>query len=140
MEKIIWKITRFALSFVFLWAFFDKLFGLGYSTTAAKAWINGGSPTAGFLTHGATGVFGGYFGFLANIAIVDWMFMLGLLFVGVTLLINRYVKWGAFAGMVMMFLMWLAVVPSATNPLVDSHVIYMLILALFAVRAVQNNK
>ena len=40
---------RIALGFVFLWAFLDKTFGLGYATPSAKAWINGGSPTKGFL-------------------------------------------------------------------------------------------
>ena len=42
-------LTRILLGFVFLWAFLDKTFGLGYATEPAKAWINGGSPTTGFL-------------------------------------------------------------------------------------------
>ena len=40
---------RLALGWVFLWAFLDKLFGLGHATPAKRAWINGGSPTKGFL-------------------------------------------------------------------------------------------
>ena len=41
---------RLALGFEFLWAFLDKTFGLGYSTPSSQAWINGGSPTKGFLS------------------------------------------------------------------------------------------
>lgn len=47
--------TRIAVGFLMLWAFLDKLFGLGYSTPAAKSWLNGGSPTNGFLSHVAVG-------------------------------------------------------------------------------------
>ena len=35
---------RIALGWVFLWAFLDKLFGLGFATAAENAWINGGCP------------------------------------------------------------------------------------------------
>jgi hypothetical protein len=42
-------VFRVVLGFEFLWAFLDKTFGLGYATPAERAWINGGSPTKGFL-------------------------------------------------------------------------------------------
>jgi len=48
---------RLALGWVFLWAFLDKLFGLGHETAAKNAWIDGGNPTKGFLANGATGPF-----------------------------------------------------------------------------------
>ena len=32
--------ARILLGIVFLWAYFDKLFGLGFATKAAKAWVN----------------------------------------------------------------------------------------------------
>ncbi|MGW5055042.1 hypothetical protein [Actinokineospora sp. NPDC004072] len=41
--------VRIAMGLVFAWAFLDKSFGLGYATPSANAWINGGSPTKGFL-------------------------------------------------------------------------------------------
>src|SRR5512138_1326803 len=50
-------VLRVSLGFVFLWAFLDKTFGFGYATPAAKAWINGGSPTKGFLSSVAVGPF-----------------------------------------------------------------------------------
>ena len=36
---------RLSLGWIFLWAFLDKMFGLGHETTSAQAWINGGHPT-----------------------------------------------------------------------------------------------
>lgn len=36
---------RLTTGFIFLWAFLDKLFGLGFSTPSERAWINGGKPS-----------------------------------------------------------------------------------------------
>ena len=49
-QKIVFVMLRLAMGFIFLWAFFDKVFGLGFATTSEQAWINGGSPTSVFLT------------------------------------------------------------------------------------------
>src|SRR6478736_6571419 len=70
-------ITRIALGLVFVWAFLDKTFGLSYSTPAARAWINGGSPTAGFLSHVKVGPFAGVFRAIGGNPVVDWLFMIG---------------------------------------------------------------
>lgn len=43
-------ILRILVGFTFFWAFIDKLFGLGFATPSERAWINGGSPTTGYLT------------------------------------------------------------------------------------------
>jgi thiosulfate dehydrogenase [quinone] large subunit len=45
---------RLALGWVFLWASLDKLFGWGFATPEKNAWINGGSPTKGFLGNAAS--------------------------------------------------------------------------------------
>jgi hypothetical protein len=63
--RYLWALTRLSLSAVFLWAFFDKVFGLGHETTAAHAWLNGGSPSAGFLG-GATGPFADFYQSIAG--------------------------------------------------------------------------
>ena len=42
-------VLRLATGFIFLWAFLDKTFGLGFSTPAERAWLNGGTPSQGFL-------------------------------------------------------------------------------------------
>ena len=135
MQKIILLKLRFVMSFIFLWAFFDKVFGLGFATTKTNAWINGGSPTTGFLTHGVKGPFLDYFNSLAGMPIVDWLFMSGLLFIGLTLLLNRYVLLGAISGVIMMVLMWLALLLPENNPIVDEHIVYALVLAFLAIKS-----
>lgn len=125
-------VLRLVMGFIFLWAFFDKVFGLGFATTAGKAWIRGGSPTYGFLTMATKGPFASFFKSLAGHQMVDWFFMLGLLFVGLTLVSNRWLRWGGIAGIAMMFLMYLAVLPPANNPIIDEHIVYMIVLALLA--------
>jgi len=123
---------RLAIGFEFLWAFFDKTFGLGYATPTAHAWINGGSPTKGFLS-GAIGPLQGVFNSIAGAPVVDWLFMLGLLGVGLALILGVAVRAGAVSGALMLALMYLAVwVPSttaggqpsgSTNPIVDEHIV-----------------
>jgi thiosulfate dehydrogenase [quinone] large subunit len=71
---------------VFQWAFADKLFGLDHATPAARAWINGGSPSSGFL-EGVDGPFASAFNPIAG-APADWLFMAGLLGIGVALMLG----------------------------------------------------
>ena len=134
IQKIVMLKLRFVMSFIFLWAFIDKVFGLGFATTTEKAWIHGGSPTTGFLSFGVRGPFVEFFHSLAGVVVVDWLFMLGLLFVGLTLLLNKYVLWGALAGITMMVLMWLALLFPENNPIIDEHIVYALVFALLAIK------
>jgi thiosulfate dehydrogenase [quinone] large subunit len=133
--KLTLGLLRLSIGFIFLWAFFDKIFGLGYATTPAQSWINGGSPTAGFLGNAVKGPFVGFFHSLAGSVVVDWLFMLGLLFVGVTLLFNRYVKLGSLVGVIMLALMYVALMLPVNNPVVDEHIVYILVLAYLGARA-----
>lgn len=135
MHKKIMSLLRIGLGLIFAWAFFDKLFGLGFATLPEKAWIAGGSPTYGFLAMASKGPFEGIFKAIAGNAVVDWLFMLGLLFVGVTLLLNRFVRWGSLAGLAMVVLMYLAVLPPENNPVLDDHIIYALVFLLLAHQA-----
>ncbi len=123
------------MAFIFLWAFIDKVFGLGFATKSENAWIHGGSPTYGFLNFAAKGPLAPIFKSLAGQSIVDWLFMLGLLFIGLTLLLNKFVVWGAIAGMIMVILMWLALLLPENNPIVDEHIVYALVFSLLAVKA-----
>ena len=134
-QKFVYLSLRLTMGFIFLWAFLDKTFGLGFATAPAKSWINGGSPTSGFLSFGTKGPFAEVFQNLAGVAVVDWLFMLGLLFVGMTLIFNKYVKWGCMAGVVMLVLMWLATLFPENNPIVDEHIVYALVLALIAMKS-----
>jgi thiosulfate dehydrogenase [quinone] large subunit len=119
--KYFWTVLRISTGFIFLWPFLDKLFGFGISTAPGKAWINGVSPVSGFLVHGTTGPFAGIFQSMANSSLVAWLFMLGLLFVGLTMILGIKMKLGAITGTVMLFLMWLAELPITTNPFLDEH-------------------
>ena len=120
--------VRIALSGVFLWAFFDKTFGLGYATARENAWINGGSPTTGFLTFATQGPFAEAFQALAGNALVDVLFMVGLLGIGAALLLGIGLRVAGVAGALMMLLMWAAALPPANNPVLDDHIVYALVL------------
>ena len=129
--KAVLEVLRLCMGFIFLWAFLDKTFGLGFSTASDRAWIAGGSPTTGFLTNAVHGPFVEFYNSLAGVATIDWIFMLGLLFVGTTLVSGILVKLGAFTGFIMLILMYGALgLPPETNPFVDSHLIYALIMLL----------
>jgi thiosulfate dehydrogenase [quinone] large subunit len=123
---------RLALGWVFLWAFLDKTFGLGHETADADSWLNGGSPTAGFLGHAAVGPFQGFYNGIAGAAWADWLFMLGLLGIGVGLVAGVAMRLSAGAGVLLMVLMWTVVLPPANNPFVDEHLVYAGTLVLLA--------
>jgi len=135
-------VTRLALGWVFLWAFLDKTFALGFSTgvdteTGAvdrfgeAAWINGGSPTEGFLAFGTEGKwFHDLYAGLAGAAWADWLFMLGLLGIGLTLILGVGMRVGAISGALLLMLMWSAQLPLENNPVVDDHVVYALVLIM----------
>jgi thiosulfate dehydrogenase [quinone] large subunit len=128
-------VTRIATGFVFLWAFLDKTFGFGFATPAAKAWINGGSPTKGFLSSVEVGPFQNFFHSIAGAGWTNWLFMLGMLGVGVALILGIGLRVAAAAATLIMAMMWVAEWPLASgssNPIVDYHVIYALTAIIFA--------
>lgn len=133
----IWSLLRIVIGYMFLWAFLDKLFGLGEATCKAKeigcssAWLHGGSPTAGFLGHATTGPFADFYHKIAGHMWVDWAFMLGLLIVGVGLVLGTWIRLAAGFGVVMLLLMWSSLLWPANTPGVDEHIIY--VIALFGV-------
>jgi|SRR3989344_1874156 len=135
IKKMLWLKLRSVMGLIFLWAFVDKLFGLGFATKSENSWLNGGSPTSGYLLNGTHGPLAEVFKSLAGVVVVDWLFMIGLLGVGLALLVNRYVTWAAFAGSIMLFLMWISAFPPANNPLLDEHIVYILILAILALKS-----
>jgi len=131
-KENLYGLLRLVMGWIFLWAFLDKVFGWGYATKAGKAWLDGVSPTAGFLANSPTGPFAEFFKGLVGNTAVDWLFMLGLLFVGAGLLFGTWVKLAAYAGSVMMALMWLSMLPPKNNPIVDEHIVYILVLLVLA--------
>jgi thiosulfate dehydrogenase [quinone] large subunit len=137
-------VLRLSIGFVFLWAFLDKLIGLGYATPSERAWINGGSPTNGFLSHVAVGPFESAYHSIAGTWWADTLFMVGLLGIGLAVMSGVFLNLSAIAGAVMMVLMWAAEWPFAqftssgeasgsTNPFMDYHLIYAWVLIVLAV-------
>lgn len=132
-------VLRLSLGWVFLWAFLDKLFALGFSTGRdAKtgvvdrfgdaAWMNGGSPTKGFLTFGTDGPLKDFYGSFAGAAWADWLFMIALLGIGAALVLGIGMRVATASGIALLVMMWSAALPPANNPFMDDHLVYALTL------------
>jgi thiosulfate dehydrogenase (quinone) large subunit len=124
-------VTRIAFGFYFLWAFVDKLFGLGFATPAERAVVNGGSPTTGYLS-GVEGPLAGFYNGMAGNGFVDVLFMAGLLGIGLTLVLGAGARVGALAGVLMYVFMYGASLPTVTNPFLDDHLTGALVLLVIA--------
>ena len=120
---------RLTLGFVFLWAFLDKVFGLGFSTPASRSWLNGGNPTQGFLSS-SEGPLAGAFQAMAGHPATNLLFMGGLLAIGVALLLGIGLRIAGYSGAAMMLLMYASHLPPTTNPIVDDHIVYAIVLLL----------
>lgn len=125
-------VVRIAFGLTFLWAFADKLLALGFATGrdpvtnqidqfGDAAWINGGSPTAGFLGYAADGPFQSFYNNIAGSAWADTLFMMGLLGIGVALTFGVATRAAAAAGVVLYVMMWSVVLPPENNPILDYH-------------------
>ena len=123
---------RLALGWIFLWAFLDKTFGLGHETTAAKSWVNGGSPTEGFLGSATKGPFTGFYHSIAGAGLTDLLFMGALLAIGGALILGVAMRLAAGGGALLTLMMWTAVLPPASNPFMDDHLIYAAVLIVLA--------
>ncbi len=125
-------LIRILLGSIFLWAFVDKTFGLGFATASGKAWINGVSPTAGFLKFAVHGPLADFFHSLAGQGWVDALFMAGLLLIGLSLILGVGMHIACGMGALLMAFMFLSLLPPANNPVIDEHVIYALLLLALA--------
>lgn len=140
-ERVL-AILRIAFGLTFLWAFFDKLLALGFGTGYDQegnldrfgdaAWVNGGSPTEGFLTFGADGPFADFYRAIAGDAWADWLFMLGLLGIGAALTVGVGMRIAAGAGALLYVLMWSVVLPPENNPVLDDHILGALTFIVLA--------
>ena len=138
---VFWGLSRIAIGWVFLWAFLDKLFALGFTTGRLEdggidffakdvAWLNGGSPTAGFLEFGTKGPFKDLYAGLAGQVWVDWVYMLSMLLIGLALILGIGTRLAAIGGIVWMALFYTASgIWPEHNPFVDEHVVYSIVLA-----------
>jgi thiosulfate dehydrogenase (quinone) large subunit len=136
---------RIGFGVTFLWAFFDKLLALGYATgvnpeTGAvdrfgpDAWVNGGSPTFGFLTLGvpADNPFREFFNGIAGDTWTNWLFMLALLGIGLALTFGVGMRIAAASGALLYLMMWVASMPLENNPVVDDHLLGAVTMVVLA--------
>ncbi len=142
-EKIdvdsVWGLARIGIGFVLFWAFIDKLFGLGFATCRDQttdainvmcnsAWLAGGSPTTGFLQFGTSGPLANVYQGLAGNPLIDWLFMLGLLGIGLALILGIGMRIATATGVVFFLMLYSATMPSTNNPLLSDHIIYAIVL------------
>jgi thiosulfate dehydrogenase [quinone] large subunit len=139
----IWGLLRLAMGWTFLWAFLDKAFGLGFSTgrnaeTGAiqffgpDAWINGGSPTDGFLEFGvhSKGFFPDLYAGLVGATWVEWGYMLSMLLIGLALILGIGTRVAAIGGILWMAMFYTAgAIWPENNPFLDDHIVYAIVLA-----------
>lgn len=118
IQNKILGITRISLGFIFLWAFAAK----------APMWLAGGLPAQGFLANATRGPFVELFVMSAGNPIINFLYMFGLFSVGTALMLGIARKLATLGGILMMALIYLSAFPPANNPLIDEHVIYILIL------------
>jgi thiosulfate dehydrogenase (quinone) large subunit len=130
--KYVFGALRITVGLIFLWAFADKLFGLGFATPAESAWINGGSPTFGFLSFGTAGPLAGFYGAIAGAAWADWLFMIGLGGIGVAMTLGIGLRIAAVTGTLLVLMMWSASLPPENNPVITYHFVYALAFIGFA--------
>lgn len=134
-----WAAARIALGFTMLWAFLDKLFGLGFATCrdpktdvvtvmCEKAWINGGSPTEGFLQFATKGPLADLYKSLAGNPFIDILFMAGLGLIGLTLILGIGIRIATVSGALLMLMMWSSMLLPENNPVIDEHIIYSIVL------------
>ncbi|RPF25714.1 DoxX family protein [Georgenia muralis] len=127
-------VGRIIIGWTFLWAFVDKLFGLGFATPSERAWINGGSPAQGYMS-GIEGPFAGLFQVFAN-PVGDFLFMFGLAGIGIAMVVGAGLKIAAVGGSLLLFFMYLSQFPAAlggTNPITTSHWLEAAALVISAV-------
>ncbi|MEX0754908.1 MAG: hypothetical protein WD739_10860 [Actinomycetota bacterium] len=150
----VFALLRLGMGWTFLWAFLDKAFALGFSTGRVvdeagattgidffgdAAWINGASPTAGFLGFGMRGPFADMYqtitGFQmteagpTSAAWVDWIYMVSMLAIGLALVLGVGVKLASLGGIVWLAIFYTAAIWPENNPFLDDHVIEVIVLA-----------
>ena len=137
LARKVLAVARIVIGFFFLWPFLDKTFGLGFSTPAERAWINGGTPAQGFLNNldPAQPLASFFQSAFAN-PVGDVIFMLGLLGIGLAMITGAGVRIAAIGGAMLMAFMYAVSLPwiaGGTNPVLDSHWVEALLLLIAGV-------
>ena len=135
-EEYLLGILRIFLGLMLVWAFFDKLLGLGFSTSPERSWLAGVSPIEGFLTNAVRGPFAEFYHAIAQSQLAVYLFMLGILLIGLSLIFGIFMRLACWSGAILFLSMWTALLPPVNHPFLDEHVIYLfLLITLYFARA-----
>ena len=103
-------------------------------------WVNGGSDPTSLSSRVQFGALNRPYQSLAGVAAFDWLFMMGLLGVGVALILGVALRPAAISGCLMLAMMYVASwpfakvsegVPTASvNPIVDDHIVSFMALVV----------
>ncbi|WP_206673501.1 DoxX family protein [Pseudactinotalea terrae] len=137
LARKVLAVARIVIGFFFLWPFLDKTFGLGFGTPAERAWINGGTPAQGYLNNlDPAQPLAGFFQSVFANPVGDFIFMIGLLGIGVAMIVGAGIRIAAIGGTLLMAFMYVVALPwiaGGTNPVLDSHWVEALLLLIAAV-------
>ena len=142
-------VLRLALGSIFMWAFLDKMFALGFATGRLEdgsidffadgaAALNGGSPTFGFLSFGSRGPLASFWQSIAGDPWLNVLFMAALAGIGLALLLGIGLRVAAVAGSLLMLGMYSVAMLPENHPVIDDHIIYALVLVVLAMTAAGN--
>ena len=138
LARKVLAVARIVIGFFFLWPFLDKTFGLGFATPAERAWINGGTPAQGYLNNlDPAQPLASFFQSVFANPVGDFLFMFGLLGIGVAMIVGAGLRIAAIGGVALMLFMYIVALPwigePTTNPILDSHWTEGLLLLIAAV-------
>ena len=142
-------VLRLVMGSIFMWAFLDKMFALGFATgrleeggidyfAEGAAALNGGSPTFGFLNFGSRGPLASFWQSIAGDAWLNVLFLAALAGIGLALLLGIGMRFAAVAGSLLMLGMWSVAIWPENNPVFDDHIVYALVLVVLALTAAGN--
>ena len=123
-------LLRIAIGLLFIWPFFDKMFGLGFATPHGSGVIDGGSPSS-FVVYVTDGLLEDFYTSMAGNAFVDFLMMAALLLIGISLVFGIASKLGTIGSIMFFAVMYTLVLPPTDNPVIDDHII--MILAMLVV-------
>ncbi len=96
-RKLCLAVTRTVLWFMLLWAFFDKLLGLGIPTNIEAIIINDGSSTGYCLSEVTSCFLKSLFRGLIGNTVLNFVLMSGLIVMGVALMLRFASRPSAYA-------------------------------------------
>jgi thiosulfate dehydrogenase [quinone] large subunit len=113
-------LLRLSMGFIFIWAGFDKLI------TDFSA--------GGFLVNASRGPLKDVFVNMGQsqvaLDMVDPLVVYGQIFIGFSLILGVFTRFGLLMGAIQMFLFYIVQLWPPFNPFLDEHIVYILIMAL----------